>query len=898
MNWQIPEAAHAQTIEQVLSALHTSATGLSAAEAHQRLQTAGRNVLPEASPEGLLLVFMHQFRNPLIYILLVAATLSIVIGEYVDAGFIFFVLILNAIIGATQEYNAQQSAMALRSVLTQHARVKRDGDIQTVEIAELVPGDIVLLESGDRVPADMRLAVSLNVLVDESLLTGESVPCNKDAKLLVSAESHIADQLNMLFAGTMVLKGRVEAVVVATGKASRVGEIAQVVTSGRREQPPLIQRMERMTQRIGIVFIVLTVLLMLIAVIQKQDIIAMLLIAVALAVAAIPEGLPVAVTVALSVGMRRMARQNVIVRRLVAAETLGSCTCIASDKTGTLTVNEMTVKRLWLPDDIVLEVTGEGLSGSGRVHMLPDARPIVAEQVMLLTRTAALCNEASLYRESGELQASGDPVDVALLVLATKSGFVPEELSQRYSLLASVPFEPEHRYAATLNTINDQNLISVKGAIEQVMAMCSHMQTGDGMSAINSEQIEAAANNMAADGYRVLALAVGHTDSDELAAEQLQNMQFVGLVGMIDPPRPEALKAIQQCRQAGIKVVMVTGDHPVTAVAIAKQLGINKYGVKVLTGLELHKLQQQGEQVFDLAVNEADVFARVEPTDKLEIVRALTRAGHFVAVTGDGANDAPALRSAHVGVAMGKKGTDVARESAELVLADDNFASLVEGIRQGRIAYSNIRKVIFLLISTGVAEVILFLLSLAAGLPVPFTAVQLLWLNLVTQGIQDVGLAFEKYEGSEMDMPPRRPAEPIFNRIMIERTLISAAVMAVTGFLLYRYLLLQGMELEQARNYTLLLLVLFENVHVFNSRSEHRSVFVHNPLANPILLFGTMLAQLVHIIAMYTPGLNQVLDIQPVSMEVWLMLFSIALFLLFVMEIYKLLTRKRFAMSS
>ena len=894
MSWQTVTNAHAQDVSTVLSLLQTAETGLSASEASSRLQQVGPNSLPEPRPASVVLIFLRQFKSPLIYILLAAAVLSLLIREWLDAGFIFGVLTLNAIIGAVQEYNAQQSAQALRSVLTHSARARRAGEIQTIDVAQLVPGDIVLLESGDKISADMRLLESKNVIVDESLLTGESIPRSKDASTLVAEDSVIADQDNMLFAGTLLLRGRAEAVVVTTAMATKLGAIAEAVTRGERERSPLIQRMERMTRRIGVGFLLLTALLVLVAMAQQQDFVTVLLVAVALAVAAIPEGLPVAITVALSVGMRRMAKRNVIVRRLVAAETLGSCTYIASDKTGTLTVNEMTVKRICLPDDIMLEVTGEGLSASGKVHLPPDAVPATAEMVLSLSRAAALCNEASLYQEEGEQKASGDPVDIALLILARKSGFVPEEFERRFELLASIPFEPENRYAASLHQLDGHKQLSVKGAVEQVLDMCSDMQTSGGAKTLDRKSIESMADQMAREGYRVLALAAQKQNQGELSESRLRGLHFLGLVGMIDPPRPEAKDAIAQCKQAGIRVAMVTGDHPVTAVAIARQLGLVNKEASVLTGSQLHELQHKSAKDYEKAVDAANIFARVEPTDKLDIVKALSRHGHYVAVTGDGANDAPALRSAHVGVAMGKKGTDVARESAELVLTDDNFASLVEGIRQGRVAYNNVRKVVFLLISTGIAEVVLFFMSLLAGLPLPFTAVQLLWLNLVTQGIQDVGLAFEKAEGGEMNSPPRAPKESIFNRIMIERTIISSTVMAVIGFLLFRYLLQHGEDLEAARNYTLLLMVLFENVHVFNSRSERRTVLSHNPLSNPVLLFGTLLAQTVHILAMYTPGLNTVLDVQPVSFNAWLTLLAIAALLMLVMELHKYLSRGRF----
>ena len=656
MSWQTIKNAHALDVTSVLNWLQTSENGLTVGEALSRLRQVGPNSLPESQPASALLIFLRQFKSPLIYILLAAAVLSLAIKEWLDAGFIFGVLTLNAVVGAVQEYSAEQSAQALRSVLTHSARVRRGGEVQTIEFSGLVPGDIVLMESGDKVPADMRLLEATSLNVDESLLTGESLPQSKDANALVAEDCVIADQDNMLFAGTILLRGRAIAIVVTTAMATKLGAIAEAVTRGERERPPLIQRMERMTRRIGLGFMLLTSLLVLVALAQQQEFISVLLVAVALAVAAIPEGLPVAITVALSVGMRRMAKRNVIVRRLVAAETLGSCTYIASDKTGTLTVNEMTVKQICLPGNLMLEVTGEGMSADGKVHLPPDAEPGTAEMVLSLSRTAALCNEASLYQEAGGQRASGDPVDIAMLVLARKSGFVPEELVKRYELLASIPFEPEHRYAATLHQLDGLRQLSVKGALEQVLDMCSDMQVNDRVIPMDRNAIESMADKLAVEGYRVLALAVREQKVDELKESQLVGLHFLGLVGMIDPPRPEAKDAIEQCQQAGIRVAMVTGDHPVTAVAIARQLGLVDDNANVLTGAQLHQLQHQNTTAYEDAVARAEIFARVEPTDKLDIVKALSRHGHYVAVTGDGANDAPALRSAHVGVAMGKKG--------------------------------------------------------------------------------------------------------------------------------------------------------------------------------------------------------------------------------------------------
>ena len=615
------------------------------------------------------------------------------------------------------------------------------------------------------------------------------------------------------------------------------------------------------------------------------------ILAVALAVSAIPEGLPVALTVTLAIGMRRMAKRNVNVRRLVAVEALGSCTFIATDKTGTLTINELTVKRIAFPYQDNWEIRGQGMIPEGTFLTLAGI-PNLEEEARLtrLCHAAVLTNDGFLGHRNNTWVHHGDAVDVALLVMAHKANVIKMEVLNDYPEQATIPFESERLFSASLNEHQGKSRVFAKGALERLLPMCSKMAAPGMDTNIDREHLENRAQQLASDGYRVLALATGEIKlgADEvLSEEHLHDLTLLGLVGMIDPLRPQVRTAIASCRHAGIEVAMVTGDHPATAFAIARELGLAKNQSQIITGAELRQAKEPPE--IDRLTRDARVFARVEPQQKLDIVQSLQRHGHFVAVSGDGANDAPALRAAQIGIAMGKSGTDVARETAELIITDDDFSSMVAGVEEGRIAYANIRKVIFLLISTGAAELVLFTLALVTGLPLPLLAVQLLWLNLVTNGIQDVALAFEPGEGDELERPPRPPRESIFNRIMIERVVVSALTIGIVAFLLFQWLLHQGFTMEEARNGTLLLMVLFENIHVFNSRSETRSVFRHNPLRNPILLFGTIAAQLVHIGAMYTPWLSDVLQIQPVSLDNWLQLLGIALIMLVVMELQKLI---------
>ena len=889
--WVRLQHPHALSADEALAELDSSLRGLSQAEAARRLERYGRNALPRARSPGVAVVFVRQFKSPLIYVLLVAGFVSLLLQDWSDAGFIFAVLVLNAAIGTFQEYSAERSAEALRELATPRARVERDGATREINAEEVVPGDVVLLESGAKVPADLRLLSEHSLAIDESLLTGESLPIGKRAVAVLPPESATGDRVNMAFAGAMVTAGRGRGVVVASGLDTVLGRIAESVLGKRPPKPPLLLRMERFTQVIAVAVGVASVLVAAVALARGATLAEVFVLAVALAVSAIPEGLPVALTVALAVGMKRMARRNVIVRRLVAVEALGSCTHIASDKTGTLTVNQLTVRRLQFPDQPQWELTGEGIVPEGTI-VLPQGASATGRETMLerLCRAAVLANEGVLSAREDGWVAHGDTVDVALLVMAHKLGVAAGALEGLAPQLAAIPYESDQRFAASLNRFPDANRASVKGAVETVLDMCARMASAEGEVALDANLVRGQQRALAEQGYRVLAIAEGPLTLqayESFSREHLAGLTFLGLVAMSDPPRPEARSAVEACGNAGIEVSMVTGDHPVTALAVARDLALAQDPEDVVTGRELAEATAEGPHAFDKLTAQARVFARVEPQQKLAIVESLQRNGHFVAVTGDGVNDAPALRVAQVGVAMGEAGTDVARETADLIVTDDNFASIVAGIEEGRIAYGNVRKVIFLLISTGAAEIVLFALALAANVPLPLVAVQLLWLNLVTNGIQDVALAFEPAEGGELARPPRPPNERIFNRLMVERVALSALVIGALAFGAYQWMLAQGYSLDQARNGTLLLMVLFENVQAFNSRSETRSALDHNPLRNPLLFFGTLGAQLIHIGAMYTPGLREVLGVQPIALAEWAELLLLALALLAVMEMHK-----------
>jgi magnesium-transporting ATPase (P-type) len=866
----------------VLDALSATADGLDDDEAARRLVRDGPNTLPRRKPPSLFEILLRQFKSPLIYLLGIAAAVSTMIGEVKDAAFILGVLLINAIIGTVQEARAEKASQALQQLLRIRAAVRRSRQVREVDAESLVPGDVVYLESGNRVPADIRLIAARGLEVDESLITGESVPVAKDAGWTAAPDTVLAERRNMLHAGAMVASGRCHGVVTSTGANTMIGHLAQDVLRSEGGRPPLVERMEIFTRRIAYaVLIAATLIAVLGVVLGRYSVTEMFMFGVALAVSAIPEGLPVALTVALAIGTTRMARRGVIVRRLAAVEGLGSCTLIASDKTGTLTCNELTVRQVRTPDGRVFRVTGEGFVPDGA--FLEDDAPLGPDRAAALgdlARSVTLCNEAELLIRDGAWIWRGDPTDLALLTMAFKLGRDRETTEEKHPEVNEIPFEPERQFAASFNRHDEGIRAHVKGAPERVLTMLSPAQ--------DAEALLAMARDMAEAGYRVLAVAQGPAPatlgpSDTPPAPE--DLSCLGLVGMIDPLRPDVCEAIAEAAEAGVATVMVTGDHPLTALAIARDLRLAADPDEVVTGAEL--ADAPPDSLPEL-IRRTKVFARVAPDQKLEIVNAARASGHFVAVTGDGINDAPALKAANIGVAMGKSGTDVAREVAELVISDDHFGTITAGIEEGRIAYNNIRNVIYLLVSTGAAEVVLVALALLFGSPIPLLPVQLLWLNLVTNGIQDVALAFEPGIGDEGRSPPRPPREPIFNRLMIERTIVAAVFMGIVGFSLFRWCLAAGWTETAARNALLMLMVLFENVHLFNCRSETRSAFLMSPLRSPVLMLGIVAAFSIHVSMTYLPVGNRLLSTEIIAGDLWLVLLALSVPILAVMELHKL----------
>lgn len=879
-----------------LAQLQSGDGGLGGPEVERRRSIFGANELPRSPQPGTVTLFLRQFKNPLVYLLLAASLVSLIAGEMLDALFIFLVLLFNALIGTFQEWQAQSKANELSRLVPHRIVALRDGVWREADTTSIVPGDVVKLESGSQVSADMRLLESRTLRVDESLLTGESGAIAKRAEEVLHPTTSVADRSNMLFAGTTVLAGRATAVAVMTGPRTQIGRIASALAAGDTAPPPLVRQLARFSRLIGIATMVLITIVAAAEAFRGTPLVEVFVVAIALAVAAIPEGLPIAITVALALATNRMQKRNVIVRSLPAVEGLGACTLIATDKTGTLTRNELTAQKVSLLDTdhppAEIDIGGGGFEATGSVWVA-GAPPsdAVRRRLERLAVSAVHCNEASLHVEGESLEGLGDTVDIAFLVLATKLGVDIGDLRRNIRTKASIPYEPERRYAATFMEGADERgkswVVHVKGAGEDIIPMCED---------IDRRSAEAAIEHLASAGYRVIAVArgtVAPADGDDDLADRLSGLKLLGLVGLIDPIRDEVPAAIERCREAGISVRMITGDHPATALAVARQLNLLANGDDVANGQELHLLAPH-RAAFDSFVAEKAVFARVEPTQKHLIVDALRRNGHVVAVTGDGVNDAPALNAADIGVAMGREGTDVARSAADLILADDNFASIVAGVEEGRVAYDNVRKLIYLLIATGLGEIVLFLVAILSGLPAPLFAVQLLWLNLVTNGIQDIALAFERGEPGVLKRPPRSIGEKLFNRRMTAQVAFSGLYMGLVSGAAYAWFLERGLPLEEARNLVLLLMVLFENAHALNARSERLAAFQVPFAANWFLALAIVGAQALHVTALFTPGLSGVLRVQPIDVLDWSLVALFALSLILVMDGFKLVYGRYF----
>ncbi|TDB70543.1 HAD-IC family P-type ATPase [Micromonospora sp. KC721] len=871
---------HALAVHEVVLLLETDTIrGLTDDEAAARLARFGPNVLPATARGGPLRRLLRQFQNPLVYILVAAGLVTLLLAEYVDAAVIFGVVVVNAAVGFLQESKAEAALDALRAMVRTEARVVRGGRQRPVPSDEIVPGDLVLVEAGEKVPADLRLARADELRVDESALTGESLPVRKD-EVVVPDEAPVADRRNVLYSGTLLTGGSGAGIAVATGAETELGRIHRLVGGAQVLDTPLTAKLARFSRVLTVAILVLAALTFGVGLVRGEQAGQTFTAAVALAVGAIPEGLPAAVTITLAIGVARMARRRAVIRRLPAVETLGSTTVICTDKTGTLTENQMTVQAIWTVGGRY-EVSGGGYTPVGEISD-PDGGPArTGEDGPLRWSLLAgvACNDARLEEREGRWSVLGDPTEGAMLVVGAKVGLRAEQVAEALPRLAEIPFSSERQFMATLHHGRDGGrVVLVKGAVERVVEWCGAALDADGGTvALDRSAVLTAAGELAGEGLRVLATALRRVDGDEeLTEEKLPgNLVFTGLQAMLDPPRAAA-EAIESCRRAGIAVKMITGDHRATASAIAVRLGLlaGEPGPgDVLSGVDLAALSDADRPA---AVARASVFARVSPEQKLRLVEALQAEGQVVAMTGDGVNDAPALRQADIGVAMGRSGTEVAKEASDMVLTDDDFATIESAVEEGRGVFANLTKFITWTLPTNTGEGLVILVAVMFGAVLPILPSQILWINMTTAVLLGLTLAFEPKEPRIMDRPPRDPAQPLLTTALVVRILLVSALLVAGTWWLFEWELAAGAELAQARTTAVNLFVTVQTFYLFSCRSLSRSPWRLGLLRNRWLIGGVLAQALAQAALTYLPVLNTLFRTAPIGVDAWLRIVAVA----------------------
>ena len=876
--------------------------GLEEGEVASRREQVGTNTLPDAIRRSSLKVFLEQFQSPLIYILFIAAIFAFALGKHGDAIVILAVVFINSLIGWLQEGRAERSMEELRRLAVLRVRVLRSGMELDIEASELVPGDIILLAAGDGVGADARLLDATALEAAEAALTGESLPVAKRVHTL-PPDTLLADRSNMVWSGTHITSGRCRALVVGTGQETEVGKIVQMTEAAETPKTPLELRIAQFGRYLVAAAIALFVAVMAFGLLRGMDTVEIFMVAISQMVSMVPEGLPVAVTIALSVGMQRMAKQGAIVRRLAAVETLGSTSVICSDKTGTLTSNEMTVTTIWLPGGRHIEVSGAGYKPKGT--LVEDGVDLAAETddgLRPLIRTGALCNDAHLVppdREDQRWHALGDPTEAALLTLASKACVDSPQRLRAWRRLAEIPFDPDAGMMATAYLDPDGvNHVLLKGAPESIIEWCRQANFDGrylGLDDVGRNAALGASEELASRALRVLALAEIHggslkngTGFGGLGREAV----LLGLVGLMDPPREEVKSSIDKCQQAGMRPVMVTGDHKSTGLAIARQLGIARSGDRAVDGRELELMP---EQELRSAIDTVAVFARVHPAQKLRIVEALKSRGEVVAMTGDGVNDAPALSRADVGVAMGITGTEAAKSAADIVITDDNFTTIVRAVKEGRLVHRNLGKVILYLFATSMAEIAVLLTALMLGYPLPLAAVQILWINIVTEGTVTVNLIMEPSEGDEMNLRPVSLNEPLLSRSVLRRVILMTPVMALSTFGYFAWRIAEGVPYAQVQTETFTVLAACQWFNVLNCRSATRSALRFDLFRNPWMLGGLALSILLQLLVIYWPVLNTLFHTVPITSGNFLVIAAVASLVLWAEELRKFFARRRLA---
>ncbi len=896
MSGESDRSWHAQTVDEVFTAVASSPAGLGLDEAARRLASHGPNRLPERHTQGPLRRFLHQFHNVLIYVLMVAGGVTALLGHWLDAGVIFGVVVLNAVIGFVQEGRAENALKSIRQMLSLNAMVRRDGHQQTVRAETLVPGDVVLLQPGDKVPADLRLFQTKGLQLQEAVLTGESLAVEKGSEP-VALQSVVGDRRCMAYSGTLVTHGQGAGVVVATAEETEIGHISTLVSGVEAVTTPLLRQMAQFGRWLTAAILVIAAVAFGFGVwVRDYAAAEMFLAAVSLAVAAIPEGLPAIMTITLAIGVQRMARRNAIIRRLPAVETLGAVSVICSDKTGTLTRNEMTVRAI-AAGERLFELSGTGYDPHGAIQsdgreIEPQASPLL----LTLLRAGLLCNDAALVQRDGEWQLHGDPMEGALLVAALKAGLEVEVEGKRYPRTDLIPFEAEHRFMATLHhSHTGEAFIFLKGAPERVVEMCELERDEDDTprplrKAVWLAQIEA----LAQQGQRVLAIAVkpvGHEQRELCFDDVAGGLTLLGMFGLIDPPREEAIEAVRACRKAGIRVKMITGDHGATAQAIARQLNLANSD-DLLTG---QMLDEMDEAQLQQRVAEVDIYARVNPEHKLRLVKLMQAQGLIVAMTGDGVNDAPALKRADVGTAMGQSGTEAAKEAADMVLADDNFASITHAVEEGRTVYDNLQKAILFILPTNGGQALVILAAIAFSFhQLPLSPVQILWVNMVTAVTLALSLAFEPPERGVMVRPPRDACAPLLNRHLLWRVVfVSLVLMSGTmGMFLWEHS--RGASIEEARTVAVNTLVMFEIFYLFNARYVSAPIFSRAGFTgNRYVLIAIALLLFFQLCFTYWSPMQHLFGTAAIDASIWLRIVLIASSVLFLVELEKYFVRRR-----
>jgi ATPase, P-type (transporting), HAD superfamily, subfamily IC len=883
-------AAYQQSVSDILAHAQTQPDGLSRAGAAERLNKYGPNALPEKKGKPAWLRFLAHFHDVLIYILLAAAVMTAVMGHWVDTAVILGVTVINSLIGYIQENNAEKSLQSIRNMLSSDAQVIRDGKHDTVSTKELVPGDIVVLRAGDRIPADLRLIEAHNLRVEEAILTGESTVVDKHTDAL-KGELPLGDRTNMLFSGTTISAGGGVGVVVATGQETELGRINQMMADVEATRTPLLVQMDKLGKAIFVIILAMMAALFVFSVLLRDIPMGELLLSlISLAVAAVPEGLPAIISIILSLGVQAMARKRAIIRKLPTVETLGAMTVVCSDKTGTLTMNEMTVKAI-ITADSCYRVDGDSYEPVGHIYLEGSNEPVSVQPYTVLEkylRTIDLCNDSQLVRdEHGHWGITGGPTEGALKVLAAKATLEPVTTS----LVAKIPFDSQYKYMSTHYQLDNEEWVMVTGAPDVLFALCQQQQTARGLAAFDRAYWESEMERFARQGLRMVAAAIkpatpGATTLDH--SDLQQGLIFLGIAGMMDPPRPEAVDAIHSCQTAGIRVKMITGDHPQTAMSIGQMLGIRN-STEAMTG---YQLEHMDDNELAKAAVEYDIFARTSPEHKLRLVRALQKNGEVVGMTGDGVNDAPALRQADVGIAMGIKGTEVTKEAADMVLTDDNFATIASSVKEGRRVYDNLKKTILFIMPTNLAQGLLIIIALLMGNIIPLTPVLILWMNMATSATLSFGLAFEAAERNVMNRPPRKTGQHVMDAFAVWRVAFVGSMIAVSAFMLEAWLAPRGHSAEFVRTVLLQMLVTAQWLYMINCRSSDRFSINSGLLKNKGIWMVTGVLLLLQLAIIYLPIMQMMFGTEALPLRYWLVTLAMGAVMFLIVEVEKRLTRR------